>query len=78
MDFLEQYVQNYSENYPFRYIESMSLKILDVSIGLDIFEYENKYNHRERAHVSSKRVVFCMDAYFAMNTIMKTASFLSF
>ena len=64
MDFLEQYVQNYSENYPFRYIESMSLKILDVSIGLDIFEYENKYNHRERAHVSFKKSGFLYGCVF--------------
>ena len=55
MDFLEQYVLDYSENFPFRYVESVSLKVLDVSIGLDIFEYEDKYNHREKAHVVLKK-----------------------
>ncbi len=65
MDFLEKYVLDYSENYPFRYVESMSFHVLDVSIDLDIFEYEDKYNHRARAHVSFKKnnllygCVFC-------------------
>ena len=55
MVFLEQYVLDYSENFPFRYVESVSLEVLDVSIGLDIFEYEDKYNHREKAHVVLKK-----------------------
>ena len=55
MDFLEQYVLDYSKNFPFRYVESVSLKVLDVSIDLEIFEYEDKYNHREKAHVVLKK-----------------------
>lgn len=55
MDSLEKYVLDYLGNYSFRYVESMSLHVWDVSIDLDIFEYEDKYNCREKAHVVFKK-----------------------
>ena len=55
MGLTDKYTLEYSNNFVFDFSEHISKRIFDVEIDIDIFEYNDQYNHREKAHVIFKK-----------------------
>ena len=55
MDFTEKYIYEYVKGFEFDFYQHISKNILDVEIEVDVFEYNDQYNHRETAHVIIKK-----------------------
>ena len=51
MNLTEKYISEYTKNFTFDFSEHISCRIFDVEIGIDVFEYNDYHNHREKAHV---------------------------
>ena len=54
MNFTDKCILEYCENFAFRYSEHISTRVFNVEIDIDIFEYKEQHNYREKAHVAFK------------------------
>ncbi|MBQ8447973.1 MAG: hypothetical protein IJX27_03460 [Clostridia bacterium] len=55
MDSIDKYILEYTEDFEFDFSEHVSTGIFGVEIEIDIFEYSDKYNYREKAHAVFKK-----------------------
>lgn len=55
MNPIDKYILEYTNDFVFTFVEHLSKRIFDVEIDIDIFEYEDKHTHREKAHVTFKK-----------------------
>lgn len=55
MSLIEKYIRMYEEDFIFEYSTHISGKILDIEIEIDVYEYNDQYNHREKAQVTLKK-----------------------
>ena len=55
MDLIEKYILEYSEGFNFNFSKHLSQRVFDVEIDVDIFEYNDQYNCREKAHAIFKK-----------------------
>ncbi len=51
----EKYINAYTNGFEFAFTEHISSRVFDVEIEVDVFEYSDKYNFREKAHVVLKK-----------------------
>ena len=54
MSIMNKYILEYSNGFAFELSEHVSKKVLNVEIEIDIFEYRDQCNHREKAHAVFK------------------------
>ncbi len=55
MNSIDKFILEYVEEFVFDYVEHLSMRVFDVEIEIDIFEYKDQCNHREKAHVTFKK-----------------------
>ena len=51
----DKYMLQYTGKFPFEYTEHISIRIFDVEIDVDVFEYDSEYVYREKAHAVFKK-----------------------
>ena len=55
MNLIDKHIFEYTKNFVFNFVEHLSERIFDVEIDIDIFEYKDQRNYREKAHVTFKK-----------------------
>lgn len=51
----DKYIREYCENFDFDFCEKISSRIFDVEAEIDVFEYRDERNYREKAHAILKK-----------------------
>jgi len=55
MNSIHKHILEYAGAFVFDYVEHLSMRVFDVEIDIDIFEYKDQRNYREKAHVAFKK-----------------------
>ncbi len=55
MNLIDKYILEYTENFVFNFVQHLSERIFDIEIDIDIFQYKDRRNYREKAHVTFKK-----------------------
>jgi len=51
MSFVEKYISSYATGYTFTQTDTYNYEILGVNVHVDVYEFSDERNHREKAHV---------------------------
>lgn len=55
MDRMNKYIREYAGNFVFEHTEHISTRISGIEIAMDIWEYHDSRNRREKAYVTAKK-----------------------
>ena len=55
MNLIDTYILEYTESFVFNFVQYLSERIFDIEIDIDIFEYKDQCNYREKAHATFKK-----------------------
>ena len=50
MSLIDKYILEYAEDFAFDCVDHLVTRIYDVEIYIDIFEYNDQHNYREKAY----------------------------